>query len=660
MASPNINVLLKLQDKFTPKLKEISQSTGIATGKLKQANKAIGNIASNIGKVALGIGTAMAGAVAGITGFAISVGADFEASMSKVSAISGASGKALEELTDKAKELGAKTSLSASEVAEAMQYMAMAGWDSTAIKNGVEDLVHLAEASGEQLGTVSDIVTDAMTAFGMSSKEVGRFGDVLSATASNANTNVAMMGESFKECSALAGTMGYTIEDMALAIGVMANAGIKGGSAGTALKNAISNMAKPTKQMEEVMTQLGLSLTDTEGNMKDFKTIMLELRSSFKSLTKEEQASASATLFGKESMAGMLSIISASDEDFNKLSNAINTSRGATAKMAQTMNNNFNGAVKSFKSKVEAVGIAIYDKFKTPITEALNGVNDTFGAFVENIATGELSGSFEKLGDSIGKMVKGIADTLPVILPVLASMFSFIIDNGDIIISVLSGIVAGFVAFNVITTVMSMISAFSVALEGVTGAMAMFNAVIAMNPIGMAVIAIGALVGALVFLWTHWDTVTEYAGKFWDKLKEVHSWLAGAFMNIITAVGEKLGWVGDIIGSVIGGIGRVIDKAKTAVGFGESAGGNTPHNATGTSYFKGGQTYVNENNRGELINLPNGSQIVPHDLAKSTMNSSQNININLTVQGNVIGNEDFYNECGRAITAKLGVALANM
>ena len=194
-------------------------------------------------------------AIAGLGGAAIKIGSDFESGMSKVAAISGASGQELEKLTDKAKEMGSTTKFSATESAAAFEYMAMAGWKTEDMLNGIEGIMSLAAASGEDLATTSDIVTDALTAFGMKASDAGHFSDVLAQASSNANTNVGMMGETFKYVAPVAGALGYTAEDTALAIGLMANAGIKGSSAGTALRSMMSRLTKPTKEVQSAMNR---------------------------------------------------------------------------------------------------------------------------------------------------------------------------------------------------------------------------------------------------------------------------------------------------------------------------------------------------------------------------------------------------------------------
>jgi TP901 family phage tail tape measure protein len=253
---------------------------------------------------------------------AVKVGSDFEAGMSEVKAISGATGSDFKKLEEKAKEMGATTKFSASESAEALKYMAMAGWDTNQMLDGLEGVMMLAASSGENLGSVSDIVTDALTAFGMEARQAGEFADLLASASSNSNTNVGLLGESFKYVAPLFGALNYSAEDAALALGLMANAGIKGSQAGTSLKTAIANLANPTSNMAGAMDDLGISITDANGEMLPFKNVMDELRLKFANLSEEQQAQYAATIFGKEAMAGMLSIINASEEDYEKLTQA--------------------------------------------------------------------------------------------------------------------------------------------------------------------------------------------------------------------------------------------------------------------------------------------------------------------------------------------------
>lgn len=317
---------------------------------------ALGASMTSVGKgLTLGLTLPLAGLGAGIT----KVTASFEAGMSEVQAISGATGKDFEALKAKAKEMGAKTKFSATESAEALKYMAMAGWDTNKMLAGLPGVMNLAAASGENLGTVSDIVTDAMTAFKMEAGQAGHFADVLATASSKSNTNVGLMGETFKYVAPVAGALGYNCEDTAVAIGLMANAGIKGSQAGTALRSMLSRLAKPTDEVQKAMKDLGISLTDSSGKMKPLNQVIQDMRKSFKNLSKDQQAQYAATIAGQEGMSGLLAIVGASDKDFNTLTKAINKADGASERMAKTMNNNFKGQVTILKSTIESIGISL-------------------------------------------------------------------------------------------------------------------------------------------------------------------------------------------------------------------------------------------------------------------------------------------------------------
>lgn len=297
--------------------------------------------------------------------FAVSileVGSQFEASMSKVSAVSGVAGQELEGLAVKAKELGASTMFSASETAEALNYMGMASWDAEQMLSGISGVLDLAAASGENLGLVSDIVTDALTAFGLAAEDSGRFADVLASAASSANTTVGRMGQTFQYAAPLAGAMGYAIEDVAVAIGLMANAGIKGEQAGTNLRAMFSRLASPPKDAAAAMKRLGLEITDANGAMKPLSVTLNELRSGFAGLSEQEKTSAAAALAGTEAMSGLLAIVNASEKDFIRLTESIASADGAASRMAATMRDNLQGDVTAMKSALEGLGIALYEE----------------------------------------------------------------------------------------------------------------------------------------------------------------------------------------------------------------------------------------------------------------------------------------------------------
>ncbi|WP_373102595.1 phage tail tape measure protein [Blautia obeum] len=415
----------------------------------------ISGIASKGIKATAAIIGGAATAVSGFAATAIKAGSDFEAGMSKVQAISGASGDEIAKLADKAKEMGAKTKFSATESAEAMQYMAMAGWKTGDMLNGIEGIMNLAAASGEDLASTSDIVTDALTAFGEAADQSGKFADALAAAASNSNTNVAMLGESFKYVAPVAGALGYSYQDVSVALGLMANSGIKASMAGASLRQLFTNLAKPTDSMAAAMDYLGISLQDDEGNMKSLMDVMQDLRKSFgkcqmpmdefqsklaeldtqyangeltekkynkalQDLTEKAygaegalKAKYAATLAGTQGMSGLLAIVNSSDDDFDKLTEAIYNSDGAAEKMADTMNDNLQGAITLAKSALESVQIALYEKVQEPMKDTVKTVTSMLEDMNNSLAENGFSGLAISFASSLAQLAQMGLDEAP-------------------------------------------------------------------------------------------------------------------------------------------------------------------------------------------------------------------------------------------------------
>lgn len=328
--------------------KQIESVGNKITGIGDKMSKVGGTLTKTVTTPIVGIGTA---AVAALSGF--------ESSMSRVQAISGATGDELAQLREKAKEMGATTKFSASESADALTYMAMAGWDTKAMLDGIDGIMALAAADGLDLATTSDIVTDALTAFGLSASDSSHFADVLAKASSSANTNVSILGESFKYVAPVAGALGYTAEDTAIALGLMANAGIKGSQGGTALRSSLAKLAAPSKEAASAMEQYGISITNADGTMKSLGGVMDMLRDNLGGLSKAQQTAVASTLFGQEAMSGMLAIINASEKDYNDLTNEIYNCNGAAQAMADIQMDNFEGQITTLKSSLEGVGIQI-------------------------------------------------------------------------------------------------------------------------------------------------------------------------------------------------------------------------------------------------------------------------------------------------------------
>ena len=373
----------------------------------------LGTLAKRGAQTAVAAIGGVSAAMGGIATYAVKVGTSFESGMSEVAAISGATASELDSLTEKAKEMGAKTKFSATESAEAFKYMAMAGWQTGDMLNGIEGIMNLAAASGEDLASVSDIVTDALTAFGLQAKDSAHFADVLAQASSRSNTNVGLMGYTFKYVAPVAGALGYSIEDMAVAIGLMANAGIKGEQAGTQLRGVLSRMSLPTEKVQTAMDKLGLSLTDSEGNMKSFADVMQDMRAGFSKLTDAEKTTYAAMLGGQEAMSGLLAIVNASDEDFNNLTAAIAASDGTAQKMADTMNDNLQGAFTIMKSAAEGFGITVYESMQEPLKELCKEGTAYLGQLTDAFKEGGLSGAVEAAGGMFAEIATKAAKAAP-------------------------------------------------------------------------------------------------------------------------------------------------------------------------------------------------------------------------------------------------------
>ena len=358
-------LLLEAKDKVSPMLSTLGNKIKSFSGKTWSVTMKVIDLVTSPVKGMINLlknPVFQTGAALGVSiGFVdiINTYKGFEAAMSQVQAISGATGSELNKLTKKAEEMGGTTKFTAEESAEAFKYMAMAGWKTDDMLGGIEGILNLAAASGEDLATTSDIVTDALTAFGMKASEAGHFSDVLAQAASNANTDVSMMGESFKYVAPVAGAMKYKVEDVSLALGLMANSSVKGSMAGTALKTSLANMAAPTDKMTEAMDKYGISLVDSYGNMKTLKGVLDNLRSSLGGLSEAEQTAAASTIFGKEAMSGMLAIVNASKEEYDKLSEAVANADGTSKRMSEIQSDNLAGDITRFQSAVDKLKVSL-------------------------------------------------------------------------------------------------------------------------------------------------------------------------------------------------------------------------------------------------------------------------------------------------------------
>lgn len=484
------------------------------------------------------------GAVAAGTA-AINAGRSFEAGMSEVKAISGASRKDLEALTNKAKEMGATTKFSATQASEGLKYMAMAGWNSQQMIAGLPGVMNLAAASGENLGTVSDIVTDALTAMGLKASDSAHFADVLATAASSSNTNVAMMGETFKYAAPVAGSLGYNIEDLAQAIGLMGNAGIKSSQAGTALRSILTRLASPPKDCAEAMEKYGISIKNSDGKMKSLMEVMENMRDSLQGLPEDEQAAAASALGGQEAMSGLLAIINASESDFNKLSKAIDNASGAAQDQADIMNDNLQGALYELGSAAESAGIELYDNIKNPAKKAVRAAATEIRSLsttikhdgIKAIVPEETITTVKNLGDAaksvgggglkaLGAAAQFAGENIQVVLPLAAGLLT-VVKGYTVIKNITTAFTATQAAMAGASTGMTLLGTavklFTGETIAATTATGLLNAGIAAlgGPLGIAILAGGALTAGLVaYSLTQKKSTTE-ADKFAQSCKKL-------------------------------------------------------------------------------------------------------------------------------------------
>lgn len=451
-----ISTCIQFIDQFT----KPSQETLKAMRKMSSEAKATGKSIKSAGDTIANAGSAMTKSVtapiAGVGIAAVKTAADYESAMSNVQAITGATGDDFKKLTQLGKDLGASTAWSAQECAEAMQYTGMAGWTAKENIDGLKGILDLASASGTDLARTSDIMTDAISAFGYKASDSAKFADVMTKACTSANVSVDTLGESYKYCGAICGTMGYSIDEVTTSLAVMGNMGIKGSQAGTTLKNAISNMAAPTKNMKAAMDDLGISIVNQDGSMKSWGGVIKNLQGSFKGLTQDQQAAYAKQLFGKESMAGMLAIINTSTSDYNALADSIKNSGGAANDAAQTQLNNLNGQLTLLKSALEGAAITIGDKLLPYIKNAVswvqkatdwfNGLSDAQVSMIMKFAgiaaaIGPALLIFGKLVSTVGKVHRTFGMVTRAIAKA-GGVIGLITSPAGIVIAVLAGVAA--------------------------------------------------------------------------------------------------------------------------------------------------------------------------------------------------------------------------
>ena len=415
-----VDAILRLTDNFTPTLVKAQDGLTKYSRQAQRVSKDLNKIGNNITNVGKSLTLGVTTPIIGIGTASLKATMDFDKSMSKVQALSGATGEQLILLKDKATELGATTAFSASQVSEAMQYMALAGWKTNDILEGTAGILAAASASGEELAKVSDIITDGLSAFGLEASKANHFADVLSTTATNANTTIGMMGEAFTYAGSVAGALGYSVEDTALAIGIMANSGIKASQAGTALRIMLTELSGTLEITGKNLGTYVIQTSNADGTMKPFRETLESLKYAFSQLSEAERASMAESLVGKNAMAGLLAIMNTSDEAFNSLATAIDNSTGSAERMSDVMLDNLAGQITLIMSGVESLALAIGERLTPYARKLADSIQNVITTF--NNMSDEQKDTALKIGAFIaiipvailifGKMVKGVSGAI--------------------------------------------------------------------------------------------------------------------------------------------------------------------------------------------------------------------------------------------------------
>ena len=503
------------------RLQEEAVTTSTALAKIEEAGgklAAAGDTIAGAGKKI----SVLSAAVVGVGAAAVQTTAEFDAAMSKVAAVSGAAGAELDALRDKAREMGEKTKFSASEAAEAMNYMAMAGWKTEDMLNGLDGIMNLAAASGEDLATTSDIVTDALTAFGLTASDSGHFADILAAASSNANTNVSMMGETFKYCAPIAGALGFSAEDTAEAIGLMANAGIKSTQAGTALRTIMNNLAGEIKICGASLGETTIATTNADGSMRDLSDILADCRTAFAGLTESEKASTAESLVGKNAMSGFLALMNAGEQDVQKLSSAIANCNGSAVSMAETMQDNLSGQITILKSQLQELAISFGDMLMPLIRKIVSAVQ----SFV----------------DRLNEMDEGTRKAVLAIGAIVAALGPFLVILGTTI-SKIGTAMQGF------TTLAAGIKKLGVGVDGASGLFGKLGAAVGgvSAPVLAVVAVLATLTAAFMHLWHTNDGFREAILSIWGKIKDTLSGFCQGIVDRLNALGFEFTDILDVL-----------------------------------------------------------------------------------------------------------------
>lgn len=471
-------------------------------------------------------------AIGGVAAASVTVAANFEQQMSKVQAISGATAEETDKLTESARQWGRDTKYSATEAGEAFEYMALAGWKTDDMLEGIGGILNLAAASAMDLGTASDIVTDYLTAFGLSAKDAGKFADEMAYAMSHSNTTTEALGEAYKNCAATAASMGYSVEETTAVLMTMANAGVKGGEAGTALNAIMTRLATDTKGCATELAKYGVEVYDAQGNMNSLSSILTEVRGVWNNLTDEQQANLAKTIAGTNQFSALQTIMSglsdeaiASGMSFSDYAEALQNCDGTASDMAATMQDNLLGRLTQLKSKLEDIGITVGNALLPFMEKAVAKI-------------GELADKFAALSPQQQETILKIAGVVAAIGPLLTIVGKAISVSGQLS----SGI----------GKVVGKLAAMGTTASGATGGMAVLKGALAAitSPVGIAVAAIAAITAVIVTLWNTNEDFRNKITEIWDRIKTVFTEFGQHITDKLNSLGFDFENFGEVVKAI--------------------------------------------------------------------------------------------------------------
>lgn len=512
--------------KFKAGLKDAQSTLSEFTNQSNNAGTRFEALGSSLKTVGSTITTAVSLPLLALGAGAIKTASDFEAGMSKVSALSGATGDDLKMLEEKAREMGSTTKYSATESAEALSYMALAGWDAEQMTAGLEPSLKLAGAAGMDLALATDIVTDTMSMFGMEASEATKMTDMLAYAQANSNTDVQQLGEALKYCGASANAMGYDLADTTALLGTFADQGLKGSSAGTTLNAMFRDMKKNAKDGAIAIGDTNVAIVDANGNYRDMTDILADVEKATEGMTQAERDMALSSVWGTEALKGVNMAFEAGVPKIREFEDGIRKSDGAASEMYDTMQNNLQGAIDNMKSAFEGLLITIGQRLIPIFQNLVEGITNVFTWF-------------NNLNPAIQNVIIGVGGFLAILGPLL-----LIVGNVIIFIVKLS------------TSISALVTFFS---AGGAGAGILSAAIGALSgPIGIAIAAITALIAVGVLLYNNWDTIKAKCSEVWNSIKET---VTTAWNNIKASTSE----VWNNITSTLSSIWNAIKTVATTV-----------------------------------------------------------------------------------------------